>query len=74
MDKQIIYCQKCHQKKRFNSYEKAILNIESQTGYKVKDMCVSTCGLGKKQFFAQIDDDLITANTFESLIEQIKEY
>ncbi len=70
----IIYCEKCHKKKRFGSYEDAIKNINKISDYEVVNMCTSSCGLGKKKFFVEIEDELIVANDFNELLKKIKEY
>lgn len=72
--KEIIYCQKCHNKKRHSSYESALNSIESSNDkLKVIDACTSSCGLGKKNYFAELDDELIVASTFDALLKKIEE-
>ncbi len=71
MDKEIIYCRKCHVKKRDMSYEKAVEAIRKiYPDYKVIDQCMSTCGLGKKQYFMEKEDEIIMADSFEQLLEE----
>ncbi len=70
MDKEIIYCKKCHLKKRDMSYEKAVEAIKNAyPDYKVIDKCMSTCGLGKIQYFMEKDEEIIMAEVFEQLLE-----
>ncbi len=70
----VIYCKKCHTKKRVGSYEEAIKGIKKESGYEVVNMCTSSCGLGKKKFFIEIEDELLVANDFYELLKKIKEY
>ncbi len=70
----IVYCKKCHKKKRFGSYESAIESISKISNYEVVDKCTSSCGLGKKQFFVEIDEELIVAKDFKELLKLIKEH
>ncbi len=74
MSNEIIYCKKCHIKKREMSYENACKTLEQNSGYKVVDKCTSSCGLGKKNYFAEIDEDLLVGENFEELLKEIEEY
>ncbi len=69
----IIYCKKCHKKKRFGSYEDAVKKISEVSDDEVVDKCTSACGLGKKQFFIEIEEELIVADDFKELLKLIKE-
>lgn len=74
MDKiTIYYCSKCHEKKKTISYEKAKEILEEGEDFLVEDRCISTCGLAKKKFCAEIDDEVITADTLKKLIENMGE-
>lgn len=69
----IIYCKKCHNKKRSSSYETAKETIEKNyPGAEIVDMCMSTCGLGKKKFFIQIEEEVKTGQTLEEILKQDK--
>ncbi len=70
----IIYCKKCHKKKRFGSYEEAIEKIGKASKREVSDKCTSSCGLGKKSFFVEIEEELLVADSFENLLNEIEEY
>ncbi len=69
----ITYCKKCHNKKRFGSYEDAVAKISEISNDEVVDKCTSSCGLGKKQFFVEIEEELIVAEDFKELLKLIKE-
>ncbi len=70
----IIYCEKCHKKKRFGSYKDAIKKINEVSKKEVNNLCTSSCGLGKKNFFVQIDEELIIAKDFNQMLDKIKEH
>lgn len=69
----VVYCKKCHERKRVKKYEAATEEIKSITGAKyVDDLCVSYCGPGAKEHFAVVDDEIIEADSYDELIEELK--
>ncbi len=69
----VVYCKKCHDRKRVKQYEAATEEIMSVTGAEyVDDLCVSYCGPGAKEHFAMVDDEIIEANSYDELIEELK--
>ncbi len=69
----VIYCKKCHDRKRVKNYDAATAEIQAVTGAEyVDDLCVSYCGPGAKNHFAVVDDEIIGADTYEELIEELK--
>lgn len=71
----VIYCKKCHERKRIKKYESAIEEIKTNLGVEeVDNVCMSYCGPGKKEHFIVIDDEIIANDTYDGLIEDIKEY
>lgn len=71
----VIYCKKCHERKRVKKYEAACDEIQQITGAKnIDDYCVSYCGPGAKEHFAVIDDEIIEANSYDDLIKELKKY
>ncbi len=70
----IIYCEKCHKKKRFGSYKESVKKINEVSKKEVNNLCTSSCGLGKKNFFVQINEDLIIEKDFDQMLKKIKEY
>lgn len=71
---EIIYCQKCHNKKRGISYESATNEIASQFNneYRVTNGCSSYCGPGAKEHFVEINGEIISASDFPGLLKKIK--
>lgn len=72
----IIYCQKCHNKKRVVNYQKAKIEIAKALNVDVEiieDGCPSFCGPGANNHFVEIDGELIYDPTFEGLISKLKE-
>lgn len=73
----VIYCLKCHNKKRGLSYDGAksqiaeVLNIDFD---EIEDGCPSFCGPGASQHFAEVDGELVFDTTFEGFIEKLKEF
>ncbi len=69
----IVYCKKCHDRKRVKNYEAATAEIMAITGSGyVDDLCMSYCGPGAKEHFAVVDDEIIEADSYEQLIEELK--
>ena len=68
----ITYCEKCHNKKRVMSLKAAISEIESITGSKVDVNCFSYCGFGSQNHMIEIDREIISSDTFEGLLEEIR--
>ncbi len=70
----VIYCKKCHIRKRGIDYNKAADEIKEILGAdSVDDICVSYCGPGAKEYFAVVEDELVTADTYEELLTTLKE-
>lgn len=64
----IKYCKKCHLKKRIQSYDQTVKDIQEITGIQTIDQkCFSCCGLGKKNFIIDYDDELIIAKDYSKL-------
>ncbi len=74
---EIIYCQKCHNKKRGNSYENAksqiaeALNIDFA---QIEDGCSCFCGPGAKNHFVEIDGEVVFDLDFEQFIKKLEQY
>ncbi len=73
----VIYCLKCHNKKRGLNYDGAKSQIAEALGIDfedVEDGCPSFCGPGATHHFAEVDGELVYDTTFEALIEQLKDF
>lgn len=72
---EIIYCQKCHNKKRGMNYQVASQEIAEVFGDKaqVVDGCSSFCGPGAKVHFIEVDGEIIDGEDFPTLIKNIKQ-
>ena len=70
----IVYCEKCHLRKKSIDFKKAKEKIEEISEKKVQDNCISFCGPNKDKYIIEIEDDIFQAETFEELIQKIKEY
>lgn len=70
---EINYCEKCHLRKRSISYKAAKERIKSVTNSDIIENCNSMCGPGLRQFIAEYKGDIIAAQTFEELIQDIKD-
>lgn len=72
----VIYCLKCHNKKRGLSYDGAKSQIAEVLGIdfdEIENGCPSFCGPGANHHFVEIDGELIFDEKFEGLIEKLKE-
>ncbi len=70
---EIIYCMKCHQKRRFKAYEDVVKDIKDNTGAQiVESQCVSFCGPGGKNHFCVIDDQLVVDQDYQEFIKKLK--
>ncbi len=73
----VIYCQKCHNKKRGLNYDNARSQIAEMLDIdfdEVEDGCTSFCGPGTKMHFVEVDSEMLYAETFEGLLEQLKDF
>ncbi len=70
----VIYCLRCHNKKRGLDYEKAKSQIAEKLNISVNDVndgCPSFCGPGAINNFVEVDGELIVASTFDELLEKL---
>ncbi len=71
----VIYCKKCHDRKRIKSYESVVDEIKATTGCEyVDDVCMSYCGPGAKEHFVVVDDEIIATDSYEELIKELKNF
>lgn len=73
----VIYCLKCHNKKRGLSYENAKLQIAEVLDIDILDIsdgCPSFCGPGATNHFVEVDGELIYDLSFDGLITKLREY
>lgn len=72
----INYCKRCHEAKRLKNIEEVHKDIKKccDDDVEITDKCASFCGPGKKTYFVTIDDDVIEADSYEELMQLIKEY
>lgn len=72
----VIYCMKCHNKKRGLNYENAkeqiaeALSIETD---QIADGCPSFCGPGATHHFTEVDGEITFDQTFEGLLDKLRE-
>ncbi len=70
---EVIYCKKCHEAKRTKNYDKAVEEIQTITNAEeVEDYCMSYCGPGTKEHFAVVDDEIISSDTYEGLLNKLE--
>lgn len=72
---QVIYCKKCHERKRganFNDVLNKIAKLKNVT--QVSDECISYCGPGRTEYFSLVDDELISGESLEDLLKNIEEF
>lgn len=71
---EVIYCKKCHLKKRVESFESVCEKMSKLDQVsEVNDYCLSYCGPGRGKFFCAYDDELIVKDTLDELISEIGE-
>lgn len=73
----VIYCLKCHNKKRGLNYDSAKSQIAEVLGIDlldIEDGCPSFCGPGAKKHFCEVDGELFFDDTFDGMIAKLKEY
>ncbi len=72
---QAIYCEKCHNKKMIGHVSDVLNKIEKMEHISsVSRSCISYCGPGKENFFALVDDELITGDTLDEMLQKIEEF
>lgn len=70
----INYCEKCHNKKRAGSYEKFVNEIKKKNeDIHIENECQSTCGPGKNNFIAGIEDEIIIEKDQEKFVKEVNE-
>lgn len=71
---QVIYCEKCHNRKKNKSIESVTDDLKEVTGCdNVIKACMSYCGPGSKNHIVMIDDDVYEDPTYNGLISKLKE-
>ncbi|WOO87308.1 hypothetical protein RZE82_09350 [Mollicutes bacterium LVI A0039] len=73
----VIYCLKCHNKKRGLSYDNAKSQIADALNISVleiEDGCPSFCGPGANHHFAEVDGEMVYDLSFDGLITKLKEF
>lgn len=75
MENKVNYCKKCHQSKRIKSLDSVNQDLKNILGdeYQIENRCASICGVGKKKFCVAIDDEVIEADDYDTLLEKLRE-
>jgi uncharacterized protein YuzB (UPF0349 family) len=70
----VSYCKKCHDKKRIKNIKEVNNDIKSVVKCnEVTEECQSYCGPGSNIYFVTIEDEIIEANSYDELINNLKE-
>lgn len=73
----VIYCLKCHNKKRGLNFDSAKSQIAEALEIDIEDVfdgCPSFCGPGSTHHFAEVDGELVYDLSFDGLITKLKEF
>lgn len=73
----VIYCLRCHNKKRGLNYDSAKMQIAEVLGIDsedVEDGCPSFCGPGAANHFVEVDGELVYDLSFDGLLSKLKEF
>lgn len=73
----VIYCLKCHNKKRGLDYRKAKVAIAEALAIdecEIEDGCPSFCGPGSTNHFVEVDGELVYDLSFDGLLTKLKEF
>lgn len=71
---EVQYCKKCHNKKKNKNYDTSIQEImDAAQVDEVEEVCISFCGPGAKNHIAAVDGEIIVDQTYDGMIEQIKQ-
>ncbi len=71
----VIYCTRCHNKKRGLSYDNAKAEIAQALNINIEDVidgCPSFCGPGATHHFAEVDGELIYDLAFDEMLTKLK--